>query len=285
VRRATVATPGRDLLEALVRHGSDILEAARFLHPDGALVRAGLVTGDATAAEDALESEYRIADRAFGALYRAYHGLAAEVPAADKIAPYAGAFDHLVDYRSLCECAKRRAAKLFPMSAWGEWASDDDRELEELSTRFAKLRELIAARERATPESVRLPIVLLRTEFGLSEDEEIVVMTLLLHELFASRTTFELVELVRLVSASDEDAVRKRALVAPEGRLRQAGLLAVEEEPDGKDVFAEAWLPAWLSDRVIGHLDPQGVIGTEERAYLRRYLEGLRSSEDFYRRL
>jgi hypothetical protein len=127
--------------------------------------------------------------------------------------------------------------------------------------------------------------VLLRNEFGLNEDEEIIVLTLLQHELFASRTTFELVELPRLVATSEEDALRKRALVSPDGRLRQSGLIATEEEPVGKDVFGAAWLPAWVPERLIGNLDPKGVIGSEERATFLKYLDGLRNSEDFYRRL
>jgi hypothetical protein len=285
VRKASPASPGRDLLEALARHGGDIVENAKYLHPDAPLLRSGLVTGDAASAEDALDGEFRIADRTFGVLYRAYHGLDAEPRDADPAAPYASAVDHFLDLRSLCDVAKRRAGKLFPMSAWSECAADDDRDVDELSARYERLRAIISARERASPESVRLPIVLLRAGFGLDEDEELILLTLLQHEVFAARAMFELVECIRLVSASEEDALKKRTIVAPEGRLRQAGLIAVEEEPAGKDLFAAAWLPAWVSDRLIGNLDPKGAIGSEERTSFRRYLEGLRSSDDFYRRL
>jgi hypothetical protein len=285
VRKANPSATGRDLLEALTSHGSDIIEMARFLHPDMPLVSAGLVTGAAATAEDALDGEFRISDRSYSALYRAYHGLPVEVPDFDEAAPYANAIDHLLDFRVLCDLTKRRAGKLFPMSAWGEWAADDQRDTEELSTRFDRLRSVIAAREKATPESVRLPIVALRTEFGLSEDEEVIVLTLLQHELFAARATFELVELVRLVSTSEEDALRKRGLVAADGRLRQSGLIAAEDDPIGKDLFGAAWLPAWVSDRLLATLDPKGKIGSQERTSFAKYLEGLRNSDDFYRRL
>jgi hypothetical protein len=285
VRRRDPSSSGRDLLEAATPQGADVIQAAKLLHPDAALLRAGLVTGGGGAAEEVFDAEFRIGDRAYTALYRAFHGLEADLQDPDPTAPYPNGMEHFLDLRLLSDLAKRRAAKLFPMSSWGEWGGDEDRDPDELSERCAKLREIITAREKATPESVRLPIVVLRNEHGLGEDEELIVVTLLQHELFAARTTIELVELVRLVAASEAEAVRKRVIVAPESKLRQSGLIASEEEPLGKDLFASAWLPPGIAERLLGALDPKGAIGSEERTSFRRYLEGLRSSDDFYRRL
>ena len=285
VRKAADATSGRDLLETLTRTGGTILETARYLHPDAPLVRAGLVATDAAEAEEVLDAEFRISDRAFSALYRAFHGLSSETRETETTSPYGAPFEHLMDLRLLCDVAKRRAGKLFPLSTWAEWTAREERESDEIAASYLKKREAIAQRERATPESVRLPVIRLRTEFGLSEEEEVIVLTLLFHELYSSRATFELTELVRLVSASDSEVVARRALVAPEGRLRSCGILGVEEEPVGKDALASAWLAPWVTERLLGSLDPKGAIRSDEKTSFRQYLEGLRGSDDFYDRL
>jgi hypothetical protein len=282
VRRADPAASARELLEALSRNGSQVVEAARLLHPDAPLVRGGLVASDATAPEDVLDGGVRISDRAFRSLYHAFHRIEAARSGAVEPAPYASSVEHLLDLRTLCDAARRRAARLFPMSCWAEGGADEERGPE---ARYAHIRRTIAAREAATRESVRLPVVHLREEFSLTDGEEVILLTLLFHELYAARSTLELTELARLVAESDEDLILRRALVAPDGRLRSNGLLCVEEEPAGKDVFASAWLPPWLAERLLGNLDPKGAIGTEEKTSFRRYLDGLRGSDDFFERL
>jgi hypothetical protein len=285
VRRAEHATSGREVLEALTPTGGQIIETARLLHPDAPLVRAGLVSSEASAAEDVLDGGLRISDRAFAVLYRAFHGIEAGPDDAERPAPYASAAEHLLDLRILCDVAKRRAGRIFPLSCWAEWAPDEERDAEALRARFAEVRRAIVAREAATPEWVRLPVVHLRDEYALGEEEEVILLTLLLHELFATQTTVELTELARLVATGEEDLLRRRSLVAREGRLRSSGLLCVEEEPVGKDAFASAWLPAWLAERLLGNLDPKGAIRAEEKSSFRRYLDGLRGSDDFFDRL
>jgi hypothetical protein len=285
IRRASHQLSGRDLLGAITRYGGDVIEAARYLHPKAPLLSSGLVAGTASRPEDALDGEVRIGDAAFSTLYREFHSLPKDDGDRAPDGGYANAAEHLLDLRTLCDLARRRAGKLFPMSQWAESASNDDRDAAQLTGAILRAREAIDARERATAESVRLPVVMLRAEHGLSDDEEIVLLSLLEHELFASQTTLELVELVRLVAPSEEELLARRALVAPEGRLRQAGLVCVEEEPAGKDAFASAWLPAGLTERLLGNLDPKGKIGVDEKRSFRQYLERLRGSDDFYRRL
>lgn len=128
-------------------------------------------------------------------------------------------------------------------------------------------------------------------EFGslpvqhLDEKRRRAIRRLLDSELFAAQAPLDLGELVRLVSSSKADLLARRTLVQPEGRLRQAGLICVEEDPAGKDAFASAWLPPGLTERLLGNLDPKGAIGTAEKESFREYLERPRGSDDFFRRL
>lgn len=285
VRKAQPTCSGRDLIETVSKDGGDLLEAAPMLHPDGALLTSGLVTTDAAGAEDALDGGFRITDRAYRMLYRAYQDLPESAANMGEPGGYANAAEHIVDLCVLCDLTKQRAARLFPLSAWTDCVVNDGRDIEEIATRIAQIREFIRARELATPESVRLPIVEVRHAFALTDAEEMILLTLLQHELFAARTSFELAELARLAATSETDVVACRAILGTDATLRRTGLLAVEEEPAGKDLFGGAWLPHSVSEKLLGNLDKKGAIDAEETSTFRRYLEGLADSDDFYRRL
>lgn len=286
LRRSDPSTQGRELLEMVSSRG-DLAGRAKSLHPDAPLVRAGFVETDAFAPEHVFDAGFRLNDDVFKLLYRAYHGLLFDPSAFDapRPAPFTAGSEHLLACRGLVELAKRRAARLFPQSGWSEACTDEERAPEELDRLFNVQSELLKAREDVTPESVRLPIVALRREFGLTGDEELIIVALLLQELYSNRSALELGELLRLVARDDADLLRRRGVVGPAGKLREAGLVVVEGESEGKDLLASAWLPPWLVERLLGSGAPPRAIGAEERKQFHRYLQTLQGSDDFYRRL
>ncbi|HYC76452.1 MAG TPA: hypothetical protein VEI02_02385 [Planctomycetota bacterium] len=292
VRRLRKPQPpiqGRDLLEWVSSRPArdDLAGRARVLHPDGRLVSGGFVHTDAYAPEHVFDAGFRLNDEVFKLLYRAFHGLVFDPNASEsrRPTPFASWSDHLLAYRALTELAKRRAAKLFPLSGWAEVFSDEERPADELGRLFDVQAALLRAREEATSEAVRLPIVELRHQHRLTADEELILVTLLLQEFYAARATIELGELLRLVARGEEDLLKRRALIGAAGKLREAGLLVVEGEAEGKDLLASAWLPPWLGERLLGAGDAARAIGEEERSKFHAYLQNLESSEDFYRRL
>jgi hypothetical protein len=286
LRRPQPTTPGRELLEVVASRG-DLAGRAKALHPEAALIRAGIVITDAFQPEHVFDAGFRLNDDVFKLLYRAYHGMLFDPTASDppRPAPFTSWSDHLLATRALVELAKRRAARLFPQSAWAESFSDEERAPEELQRLFDLQAELLRAREAATPESVRLPLLAMRRDFGLSADDELMLVALLLQELYSSHATLELGELLRLIARDEADLLGRRGAVAPQGRLREAGLLVVEGEAEGKDLISSAWLPPWLSERLLGAGSTPRAIGADERSKFHDYLQTLQSSEDFYRRL
>ena len=287
LRSSDPSVQGRSLLEIVVAPKGDVAGKAKSIHPDSALVRARFLETDAYAPEHVFDAGFRLNDDVFKLLYRAYHGLLFDPSAVEppRPAPFTSGSDHLLAYRALVELAKRRAARLFPQSGWAEAFPEESRGPEELQRLFDLQSSLVRAREDVTPESVRLPLVALRREFGLSPDEELITCALLLQELYSNRSALELGELLRLVARDEADLLVRRAVVGPAGKLREAGLVVSEGEAEGKDLAASVWLPPWLADRLLGAGVPSRAINAEERTRFREYLEKLQSSDDFYRRL
>jgi hypothetical protein len=286
LRRPQPTTQGRELLEVVATRG-DLAGRAKALHPEAALIRAGIVLTDAFQPEHVFDAGFRLNDDVFKLLYRAYHGMLFDPSSSEtpRPTPFASWSDHLLAYRSLVELAKRRAARLFPQSAWAEAFSEEERAPEELQRLFDLQAELLRARETATPDSVRLPLLAVRRDFGLSADDELIMTALLLQELYSSHATLELGELLRLIARDEADLLGRRGVVGPLGKLREAGLLVAEGEAEGKDLLASAWLPPWLSERLLGAGSTPRAIGADERSKFHDYLQTLNGSEDFYRRL
>jgi hypothetical protein len=286
LRRPKPTTRGRELLEAATTRG-DLAGRAKALHPDAPLLRAGFVVSDAYAPEHVFDAEFRLNDDVFRLLYRAYHRLVFDPSSPDPIrpTPFTSAADHLLALRTSVDLAKRRAARLFPQSGWAEAYPDEDRAPEELQRLFELRQATLRAREAVTPDSVRLPMIALRREFGLDADEELVLAALLVQELYSARGSIELGELLRLIARDASDLLDRRFLVGPTGRLRAAGLVETEEETEGKDLAASAWLPPWATERLLGADAPPRAIDEADRTRFREYLETLQGSDDFYRRL
>lgn len=287
LRSPQPTAPGRELVELLCA-ARDVARRARVLHPEAPLVRAGIVSTDAYQPEHVLDAGFRLNDDVYRLLDRASHGLLFDPTpsqAGARPTPFASWSDHLLASRALVELSKRRAARLFPQSAWAESFPDEERAPDELQRLCDVQSELLRARENTTPESVRLPLLAVRREFGLSPEDELIVVALLLQELYSSRATLELGELLRLIARDEADLLGRRGVVGPQGRLREAGLLVVEGEAEGKDLAASAWLPPWLTERLLGAGSAPRAIGADERSKFHDYLQTLHGSEDFYRRL
>ena len=115
--------------------------------------------------------------------------------------------------------------------------------------------------------------------------EETILLALLYQELFASTPVLEAAELVRLVSESEEEVFKKRCLLTSNSRLIESGLVSLESELDDKTLLSGVFLTEWVAERLLQRVDVAAGIRQDERNRFHDFLEGLESSEDFYRNL
>lgn len=274
---------GRELLQLLSESSFDLLEHGAVLHADGRLVNSGLVRAYLPHPESALEGMFRVSERFFRRFLRHFHGHAGSSSERVELPHYTAVIDHYLDLRHLVTVYQHRAAGLFPESLWTDVHPETDGRPQDLSETILQARHAIRSRERDS--EVTLPFVAFREEFGLDADEEIIVLVLLFRELFSSAAVVESAELVRLVSDGEEEVFKKRALLTPRARLIESGLVVPESEYEEKPLLTGVFLAEWVVDRLLHGVDLAAGIRQDERNRFHDFLEGLDSSDDFYRNL
>jgi hypothetical protein len=195
--------------------------------------------------------------------------------------PYYDSIHHLMAYRELLGLYSKRAALLFPQSIWADQEEIENETSESLTHSISAARLQIREREQA---SDHLALIRLRHEYGLREEEELVVLALLFQELYASTPDLEGAELIRLASASPTDAIRYRHMVAPDSHLLECCLIMAQREEEGKPNLCLCRLPDWVVNQLVA-IPAEPGIPSNERQRFHHYLENLNNSEDFFRRL
>ena len=276
---------GRTLLGTMATDLFELVNRSTLLGSDSPLLVGDMVRQRGLLTDSPLEAEYRIAEWTFHLCGRDLRGESDQEAAAHVPGPYLSSAAHLVDLKRLVELHQIRSAGLFDDSFYREYYPEADTIAADMNPMILQARSAIVEREQRRSEKVRLPVVLLREEFRLKDDEEIVLLALLFHELFTGPPLLDAGELVRLVSVSEEDVFRKRRLLSSSGRLRESGLITVDSEIEGKDMVGEAYVSAWVEERLLEGIDEGLAIDADECATFHRYLKRLRDSNDFYRNL
>lgn len=270
---------GGDLARRVADDASRRLAALALLDAEGTLLGAGFLLPETTPAHpaDALTAPLRAGDHVFR--------LACEVfarPRPERVAPegpYRTNAELLADLRRLSLHCRRRAARVFHLDPWtgtGIEVLDD-------ATRVRARAEEEAARVQrrlaATTPSPRLPLLQLRHQHELDLDALVILVTVLFQELVEGVGAVDAVDLVKLVSESETDLLRRHTILRP---LARKGLLRLVGAYAGKDLTADASLPNPVVAQMLGGRE---AIDSDERIDFHAYLQQLRSSDPFFQDL
>ncbi|MFG0315667.1 MAG: hypothetical protein ACF8XB_00235 [Planctomycetota bacterium JB042] len=277
---------GRELLGLLFDGSYDVLRGAAFLEPNAILQSAGLLVPDVRDEDDdddLLETPFKISDRVFRLVRSAFLARrGATIPAGrSKAQPYRSNLTYVLDLRRLSLLYRKRAAKIFRFDYWEDVGIGTSESVTSLNQQLQRYRDRIEASIKKTPKAADFPTRQLAAEFGLGEEETVVLVTLLFNELLEGSAFLDAVDLVKLVSASEEDLLRKRRFLGKRSPLVKANLVAIEEMVNDKDLTAEVYLPNWVVDRMLGP-DGRQAIDADVRLDFHDYLNKLGSSDDFF---
>ena len=271
---------GREILSFLFEGSYDRLRGLRLLAPRGVLLRSGVVSTRGPSA-DPLERQYALSPRFFRALQR---DVAPELRMRERwrSTPYPGAREYLLAWGRLARLYQRRAHLVF--GAGGDPAdAAESEEVHRLSARIRRDRLRIARRRKITPGSRGFPLVEFVEEHGLDDKETVVVVAMLFQDVHAGASFMDGVEVVKLVSASEEELFANRRLLDPNARLLRDGILQLGE-PESEDEPAlarEAYLaPGLIAELLAGTSDPLP-IDPEMRQEWRDFLSSLDSTDEF----
>ncbi len=277
---------GRELLRLLFDSSFDMLRGCVFLDANSSLLSSGLVTPDARAKpedDDVLETPFKVSDRVFRLVRNSFvdEKRVTLPPARSKPALYRSNLAYLMDLRRLSLLYRKRASKVFQFDYWDDVGLGTPESVHSLNHQIESFLARIQACLDATPKVETYPLVTMRTEYGLGDEELVVLVTMLFQELTEGSAFLDAVDLLKLIATSEEDLVRKRRFLGKRSPLIRHNLIALEEMVNDKELTAEAYLPNWVVDRMLGS-DERNAIDADSRLDFHDYLRKLDSSETFF---
>ena len=277
---------GRELLGLMFDSSYEILRGCAFLEPTSTLLSAGLIVPDARDDEDeddVLETPFKIADRVFRLVRNTFLAQrAVRFPGKrSKVRPYRNNLSYVLDLRRFSLLYRKRAAKVFQFDYWDDVGLGTAESVTALNQQLRRFRDRMAESLRLTNRSDEFPMVSMQKEFGLGEQELVVLITLLFQELLEGNAFLDAVDLLKLIAANEEELVGKRRFLSRQSTLVKANLVAIEEMTNDKELTAEVYLPNWVVDRMLGK-DGRRSIDADVRLDFHDYLEQLGSSESFF---
>lgn len=272
------ALNGAELARRSAGGSAQRLGALALLAADGRLVARGLLLPDVLPADGpaAETATFRVADHV---LRRAcvVFALRPPEPRAAAEGPYRSQAELVADLRRLSLAWRRRAARVFQLDPWSGTGIETHEAAGELLAEARVQGERVARRLAATPPADALPLLRFARAHDLGLDELVILVTVLFQELVEGVGAVDAVDLVKLVSESEPDLLRRRQLLRP---LQRKGLLQLEGAYEGKDLTADASLPNRVVDEMLGARAAK--IRADERLDFHEYLRQLESSDPFF---
>jgi len=277
---------GREVLEVVFDTSYGILDGADLLDEGAPLRAAGAVAPvEGADATDVLDQWFVLTERVYGLVRsEVRRGPRRRGPRREPVRPYRDHRDHLMDLARLTGLYQRRAQRLYGPPPEGEEGRSPFETLERLAERIRETEDRVRRRLSATESSAGFPILRLAREHGLGADEVHALAILLFQEVYTGSSYLPVVDIVKSIAALEEELIEKRALFRKEAPLVKSGLVVVEEEPLEREFSAEAYLPSWVVDELLGASGRAGIT-PEARRDFASYLAQLKDSGQFFRDL
>ena len=272
------ALTGAELSQRASGDSASRLAALSLLTSEGRLLAAGFLLPEMPPADGTLAQStiFRLGEHVFRLACQVF-AVIPPVPAVPpSTAPYRTNTEVLADLRRLSILYRRRAARIFHLDPWTSTGIEVLDPAHELIARARAESRRVAARLQSSQPSDALPILKLRAQHNLDLDALVILVTLLFQELLEGVGATDAVDLVKLVSESEDELLRRRALLRP---LQRQRLIQLDGAYAGKDLTADASLPNKVVDLLLG---AQQAIGTDERIDFHAYLQQLDSSDPFF---
>jgi len=280
LRSVSPYVEGRALLSAVFETSFELLKGLELLQPESVLRREELVLVDQAeeGTEDSLlEARFRLADAVVEAFLEELGLRSSPKRVARK--GYSNHREYLLDLKVLHNLFLTRSQRIFSTDSW--WrvrGAAGDRANLALNRRIRAAENRIETRLSKTPGAADFPTQQFFLEFGLGKEEVLVVLHLLFLEFLEGNPYADVVQLIQLISGSEEAILRNRELFLPHSTLRKSGILEVEEMLDGRELTGEAHLADWVIDRMLGTGIRFMPIDADEQLNFHLYLKDLKSS-------
>ena len=277
---------GREILEVVFDSSYGILDGAELIEEGAALRASGVVASvEGTESPDVLDQWFIVSDRLYAAVRpEMRRGPRRRGPRKEPVHPFRDHREHLMELARLTGLYGRRSMRLFGPPTGEEEGRPPFESLDRLAARIRETEERIQRRLEATEASAGFPVLRLARQHGLNHDEVAALAILLFQEVYTGSSYLPVVDIVKALASLEEELIEKRALFRKEGALVRSGLVVVEEEPLEREFSAEAYLPSWVVDELLGSSGKPGITSQARRDFA-SYLAELKDSGQFFRDL
>ncbi len=284
LRAEDPAMEGRLILSTLFQTPFEVLSRLDLLHAQSPLRAAGLIRleDQEDAPDDLLEASFRLSDEAM----QAFRGEVAGLAPADlrrRHKSYTNHREFVIDLRILHNLYRHRSARVFCQDRWDRLHTSAPGPLRSLDLRIRNFWKKIHRRLENTESAADFPAVQFMRDHALAETEMMIVVHLLFQELYDGNAYADVVELLRLVSAGEDELIRNRALVHKDAPMLKREILTLETMFDGRELTAEARLNDWVVNAVFGVAVREQAIQPDEHIDWHRYLKNINGTQDFFK--
>lgn len=279
---------GRLILGTIFDSASGVLSGMHLLQENARLRSSGLVTvaDDQAPGADVLETRFRLSEDAIDSLRSEVEpARPGTLRPQRRSRTYARHRELLLDLRILHNLYQARSARVFEGPHWERMQGAGGLVGRALGRRIERGWARVRGRLSRTPIAGDFPIIRLIRAHGLQDEEVIIVVHLLFRELYEGNAHADTVELMRLVSDSEEDLLRSRRLFAKGSTLVGHEVVAIEPLLEGREMTGEAHLNDWVVNDLLGIEPQEDAIRAEERLDWHLYLRNLEDSAGFFRDL
>lgn len=266
---------GAELVAVAADGSADRLDALAHLEGEAPLLAHALLLPEVVPGHpsEALEARFRMGPHVFRLACEVF-GRPFEPAAPLATGPYRTNNELLADLRRLSSHMRRRAARLFHLDPWTGAGLDVHEAATALNERARA--EAVRIADRMALSDQALPILALREAHGLDLDALVILVTLLFQEVVEGVAAVDAVDLVKLVSESETDLLRRRHQLRP---LAHKGLLRLAGAYGGKELTADASLPEEIVEQLTGE---SAAIRSDDRIDFHAYLRDLQGSDPFF---
>lgn len=278
------AMEGRAILATLFPTPFDILQNLGLLHGTSPLRAAGLIQMEdrEESPDDLLQARFRLSEPALQAFRGEVEGLVPADLQQVRRTHYTHHRQFLIDLRILHNLYRHRSAMVFNKDRWDRLHTSAPSPLRSLDQRIHRFWEKIRHRVERSEAAASFPAVQFLRRYALAERELMIVVHLLFQELYDGNAFCDVVELLRLVSAGEDELIRNRALVHRSSPLLKHEILCIDAMLDGRELTGEARLSDWVVNAVFGMAVREESIQPDERIDWHDYLKDMRGTRGFF---
>jgi hypothetical protein len=285
LRGATPYLRGRSILHQVFGTTSEALTGIDLLATDGCLrANSLIVTEDEPGVHDLLEMRFRLAESVVEAFRAEIAGVTAGLRSRYPKTGYTNHREHLVDLRVLHSLYQTRSDRVFERTRWNR-APMPASAIEPLNRKIEAFAARVEQRLAATDRGHEFPPVDFQRTQDLDPDCLMIVLHLVFQELHEGIAFADSVELLRLVSGSEEELFRNRALLSRNSPLVRKEILVLDCMIDGRELTSEAHLASWVVNSILGEIPTDSKITLDERLDFHLYLRNADSSGRFFKEL